>query len=166
VLADVMGQVALLANLPEPATRLVVSCGGNDVLGLVGAMQSPVRSVLDAVELLASWQVDFRRAYWRMLNLVQSRRLPVAVATIYDGVPGLAPGLRTALAAFNDVIVREAVERGLSLLDLRIACNEPGDYSSVSPIEPSAQGGGKIAATIAEWVNDTAVALRTVVYGA
>jgi hypothetical protein len=89
----------------------------------------------------------------------------MAVATIYDGVPGMAAGLRAALAPFNDVIVREAVERGLPLLDLRVACSEPGDYSASSPIEPSEQGGGKIAATIAEWVAADPVPAHTVVYG-
>jgi hypothetical protein len=164
VLADMAAQVARLQHLPDPAARLVVSCGGNDVLGLVGAMQTPVQSVLDAAELLASWQDGFRREYRRMLDVVLSRNTPVAVSTIYDGVPGMAAGLRAALAPFNDVIVREAVQRGLPLLDLRLACSEPGDYASVSPIEPSEQGGAKIAATIADWVTQPAVGPRTVVY--
>jgi hypothetical protein len=74
--------------------------------------------------------------------------------------------LRAALATFNDVIVREAVHRGLPLFDLRVACNEPGDYVGASPIEPSGQCGGKIAATIAEWVASDVAAFCTVVYGA
>lgn len=165
VLGDMTGQVARLRNLPAPASRLVVSCGGNDVLGLVGAMQTPVGSVLQAVELLASWQAGFWRDYRRMLDVVLSQKKPVAVATIYDGVPGMAAGLRVALAPFNDVIVREAVERGLTLLDLRVACSEPGDYSASSPIEPSEQGGGKIVATIGEWIAQDAAPVSTVVYG-
>lgn len=165
VLADMVGQVERLAGLPQPETRLVVSCGGNDVLGLVGAMRSPVHSVLEAAELLASWQAEFRHAYSKMLNVVLSRQMPVAVATIYDGVPGLTAGLRTALAPFNDVILREAAQRGLPVLDLRLACNDLGDYASSSPIEPSAQGGAKIAETIAAWAEDKSVVPRTVVYG-
>lgn len=165
VLADMVGQVDHLAGLPQPATRLVVSCGGNDVLELVGAMRSSVHSVLEAAELLALWQAEFRHAYQRMLNAVLSRRMPVAVATIYDGVPGLAMGLRTALAPFNDVILREAAQRGLPVLDLRLACNDPEDYASSSPIEPSAQGGAKIAATIASWIENRTAVPRTVVYG-
>lgn len=164
-LADMMAQVARLADLAEPADWLVVSCGGNDVLGLVGAMQAPVGSVVEAVGLLAEWQAAFRRDYRRMLNIVQSRRKPVALATIYDSVPGLAPGLRTALAAFNDVILREAVAHRLPVLDLRVLCDEPGDYAAVSPIEPSAQGGAKIAASIAHLVHvHDPAASRTSVY--
>jgi hypothetical protein len=166
VLADMVAQVAHLQDLPEPADWLVASCGGNDVLGLVAAMRSRVGSVLEAAELLASWQADFRRDNRRMLNVVLSRKRSVVVATIYDAVPGLARGLRTALAPFNDVILREAAEHGLPVLDLRLVCADPADYAASSPVEPSAQGGRKIAAAIAELVltHDPAAA-RTVVYG-
>lgn len=166
VLADMPAQVARLPELLEPPGWLMVSCGGNDVLGLVMAMQTPVGSVIEAAELLASWQAAFRDDYRRMLDLVQSRKTPVAVATIYDAVPGLSPGLRTALAPFNDVILREASERGLPVLDLRVACADPADYASASPIEPSVQGGRKIAAAIAELVRShDPAATRTVLYG-
>jgi lysophospholipase L1-like esterase len=166
VLADMIAQVARLQELSEAADWLVVSCGGNDVLGLVGAMQTKVGSVIEAATLLAEWQAQFRRDYWRMLNVVLSRRKPVALATIYDGVPGLEPGLRTALAPFNDVILREAAMRGLPVLDLRLVCGAPDDYAAVSPIEPSAQGGAKIAAALAHLVREhDPAARRTVVYG-
>lgn len=166
VLADMVAQVARLQDLPEAPDWVVVSCGGNDVLGLVGAMQSKVDSVIEAATLLADWQAQFRRDYRRMLNVVLSRRKPVVLATIYDGVPGLDPGLRTALAPFNDVILREATAHRLPVLDLRLICDAPGDYAAVSPIEPSAQGGGKIAAAIAQLVREhDPGARRTVVYG-
>ena len=166
VLTDMVAQVARLQDLPEPADWLVVSCGGNDVLGLVTAMQSPAGTVLEAAGLLAQWQAAFRRDYRRMLNVLLSRKRPVAVATIYDGVPGLAPGLRTALAPFNDVILREAAERGLPVLDLRQVCAEAADYAATSPIEPSSQGGRKIAEVIAELVlRHDPLASRTVIYG-
>jgi lysophospholipase L1-like esterase len=167
VLEDMTGQVARLQQLEAPATWLIVSCGGNDVLSLAGQLQTSAHSVLDAAETLAAWQADFRRAYRRMLNVVLSRRRPVAVCTVYDAVPGLSPGVRMLLAPFNDVIVREAAARGLPVLDLRLVCTEAADYAPSSPIEPSATGGGKIALAIANLIlaHDTR-APRTVVYGA
>lgn len=166
VLVDVKAQVSRLPDMTVQCANVVVSCGGNDVLGLVGYMQSPVGSVLEAAELLASWQAEFRFEYRRMLDEVLARGLPVAISTIYDGVPGLARGLRTALAVFNDVILGEAAARRLPVLDLRLVCDHPSDYSPLSPIEPSQQGGRKIAAAIAELVRsqDTS-APRTVVFG-
>lgn len=149
VLDDVAAQLPGLAALPEPPTRLVLSCGGNDVLGLLGAMHGPVASVLEAMELLAAWQRDFRAAYRRMLDAVLATGLPLAVATIYEAVPGLTAGLRVALGAFNDVILREAAARGLQVLDLRLVCTDAQDYAACSPIEPSVQGGRKIAQALA-----------------
>lgn len=148
-LDDVAAQLPGLAALSEPPTRLVLSCGGNDVLGLLGAMHGPVASVLEAVELLAAWQRDFCAAYRRMLDAVLATGLPLTVATIYEAVPGLTAGLRMTLGVFNDVILREAASRGLVLLDLRLVCTEPQDYAACSPIEPSAQGGRKIAQALA-----------------
>lgn len=148
VLADMMGQLRRLAQLPDTPSWLLVSCGGNDVLGLVNDMQREVRTVFEAAQLLADWQADFRRDYRRMLDAVLAHKLPTAVATIYDSVPGLPPGLRTALSVFNDIIVREAVARRLPLIDLRLVCDQATDYAACSPIEPSSEGAAKIAAVI------------------
>ncbi len=167
VLADMAAQAARLRALPAPADWLVVSCGGNDVFGLVGAMHAQAGTVLEAAELLAAWQASFRHAYRGMLDLLLAQDIPLAVATIYDAVPGLSPGLRTALAPFNDVILREAVLRRLPVLDLRVLCADAADYASSSPIEPSARGGRKIAAAIGELVHvQPRAAAHTRVYGA
>ena len=166
VLADMTGQLARLAELSAPADWLVVSCGGNDLLGLVGAMQSRAGTVIGAVTLLAGWQASFRRDYRHMLDGLLSRRIPVALATIYDSVPGLDPGLRTAIAPFNDVILREAAIHRLPVLDLRLVCDSPGDYAAVSPIEPSTRGGSRIAAAIVQLVREQKPrAGHTVLYG-
>ncbi|HEX4991788.1 MAG TPA: hypothetical protein VFV45_01040, partial [Rubrobacteraceae bacterium] len=56
----------------------------------------------------------------------------------------------TALAVFNDCIIRAALIHGLPLLDLRFVCTEEGDYAD--PIEPSARGGEKIASAVVEMI--------------
>jgi hypothetical protein len=58
---------------------------------------------------------------------------------------GLIAGMN-ALMMFNDVILRTAFERGVPVIDLRLVCTEPSDYAN--PIEPSGQGGRKIADAI------------------
>jgi hypothetical protein len=47
---------------------------------------------------------------------------------------------------FNDLILRVAFEHHASAIDLRLVCNENADYAN--PIEPSGQGGMKIAKAI------------------
>jgi hypothetical protein len=48
------------------------------------------------------------------------------------------------------VILRSALNARAAVIDLRPVCDKPADYSDVSPIEPSALGGAKIARVIAE----------------
>ena len=104
-----------------------------------------------------------RGNYDAMLDDVFARRLPTTLCTIYDAnYPELdARIIVTALAAFNDVITRAAFARGLPLIDLRLICNKPGDYAN--PIEPSVQGGAKIAVAIAEAASLDAWGGRSVV---
>jgi len=84
---------------------------------------------------------------------VLARGIPTAVCTVYDTPPSSPDRriVRTALAIFNDVITREAFSRGAALIDLRLICDRDEDYAN--PIEPSAQGGDKIAAAIAAWAS-------------
>jgi hypothetical protein len=95
----------------------------------------------------------FELQYKEMLKTVLSKNIPTALCTIY--YPNF-PDARmqklavTALASFNDVIIRQAILNNLPLLDLRLICNESSDYAN--PIEPSHSGGKKIARKILEVV--------------
>ena len=148
-----MGDVALqLKNLPEGATHLVVSAGGNDALGESGTLGEPACTVGEALGILHEARARFRGSYRAMLQALAEVGKPAAVCTVYDAVPGLGPAEQAALAGFNEVILREAFAAGLPVIDLRLVCDRPADYSHVSPIEPSAAGGAKIAGAIAEVV--------------
>jgi hypothetical protein len=61
--------------------------------------------------------------------------------------------VRIALAAFNEVIVEQAIRRNLNVIDLRLICSEPRDYAN--PIEPSSIGGAKIATAIVRAVTQS-----------
>ena len=149
--AVVGGVERQVRQVPDDATHLVVSAGGNDALGASGVLRESARSVADAVARLAEIQAAFARGYAAMLEPVLARGLPTALCTIYDAnYP--EPERRiivAALALFNDVITRAAFARGLPLIDLRLICDQAGDYAN--PIEPSVQGGDKIAAAIARF---------------
>ena len=145
---DTTNMVAVrLAGLPRDATHLVVSVGGNDALGHTHLLVAD-HNILP--EMTAA-RAEFAARYRAMLDAVLAHQKPTAVCTVYDAIPGLTAEARTALATFNDVILREAVRSRVPVLDLRLVCDEAVDYSPLSPIEPSAQGGEKIAALVA-WV--------------
>lgn len=145
----ISGVARQLRSLPTDATHLVVSVGGNDALGHRYLLERPVGSVPEALLAFHAAQRDFGAAYASMLDGVLAAGLPVAVCTIYD-TPSSEPGhavIRTALAFFNDCITRAAFARDVSVVDLRLVCDDDGDYAN--PIEPSVQGGRKIATALA-----------------
>lgn len=136
------------ARIPADATHLVLSVGGNDALGHVGLLSRRARSGAEVLEWFAEVVDGFEIEYARLLELLVRRRLPLVVCTIYNGNLAEAErrAARVALAIFNDAIQRRARAHELPVIELRHVCTEPGDYAN--PIEPSVQGGAKIAAAI------------------
>jgi lysophospholipase L1-like esterase len=149
-IADVPAQ---LDALPADADCLIVSVGGNDALRQSGILQQPVETVGEALVALARLCRSFREDYASMLAAILARDRPTLVCTVYDRIPFTDSSMREMVASslpiFNDIILREAIESGVSVLDLRCICTDPSDYSDVSPIEPSVVGGAKISAAIA-----------------
>jgi hypothetical protein len=136
-----------LTRLPRDATHLVVSMGGNDALGASHILYAQVPNVAEAVRRLGEAQARFAADYEAALERALATGLPTAICTIYDTPPRPEQAIiRTALALFNDMITRAAFKRGLPLIDLRLLLNEEADYAN--PIEPSTQGGAKMADAI------------------
>lgn len=146
VVSDIEDQ---LQRIPDDATHIALSIGGNDALNAQDVLSLPANSVFSALSHLAELQESFHRAYRAMLWSLLEMQKPTTVCTIYDGVPGLPREARTALSLFNDIICREAMAAGVPIVDLRCLLREADDYSVVSPIEPSAKGGEKIARALA-----------------
>ena len=149
------GVISQLARVPSDATHLFVSVGGNDALGEIGILQRPASSAAEVLDGLSKVATRFEDRYRRMLEAVLALGKPTAVCTIY--YPRYPEALLqklavTALASFNDVIIRHAFLAGIPLFDLRYVCNDDGDYAN--PIEPSEAGGAKIAKTIIQVVQN------------
>ena len=144
-----------LARLPAGATHLVISVGGNDALGYMDILQEDAESAAEVIGRLADIQDQFAERYAAMLEGVLTRGLPAALCTIYnpnfpdDTLQRLAT---TAASVFNDVFLGAAFAHGLPVLDLRLIFDEAADYANA--IEPSSQGGQKIARTIVQVVQE------------
>jgi hypothetical protein len=142
-----------LGRRPDDASHLVLSVGGNDALGEMSVLQTPARTVGNALGLLADVRTRFARKYVPMLRALMGLGLPAAVCTIYNpryADAGLQRASETALALFNDVILDAAHGVGSPVLELRSICTDDADYAN--PIEPSSIGGAKIARAIADLV--------------
>jgi hypothetical protein len=144
VIADVRRQVK---NLPPGVTDLIVSVGGNDALGHAHLLEG-VRAPEHLSQIMQGPLAGFRAEYAAMLDHLLPFSARLQVCTIYTAIPFAEPLWRAyaplAIAQFNQAIVAEAAARGVPVLRLDLACTEEGDYSGLSPIEPSAQGGQKI----------------------
>lgn len=152
--ATVAGVFGQLDRLPEDATQLFLSIGGNDALWVAGSVYSNTSANFqEALNVFANHAEEFRIEYERLLNQLEQTGLPVTVCTIYDSVPTLELSERALLCVFNDSITRFAFQFNMGLIDLRLICNEPEDYTGITPIEPSAQSSKKIARAINDAVN-------------
>jgi hypothetical protein len=138
-----------LERLPEDATHLVISAGGNDALNNADILTARAQGVAEALNRLADAGERFEQQYQEMLKAVLARGLHTAVSTIYYPRFSDRQLQRIAVAAlsiFNDVIIRAAFSAGLPLIDLRLICDSYDDYAN--EIEPSVKGGEKITNAI------------------
>jgi hypothetical protein len=139
-----------LARLPRDASCLVVSIGGNDAIGMSSVLGASSGSVAESLLRLAEVRDRFQRDYAAMLDAVGAVGVPAAFCTIYEPRYPDATSRRAAAAALaliDDCIIRLVSARGLPVIELRSVCSEDADFAN--PIEPSVQGGGKIADAIA-----------------
>lgn len=146
-----------LRRLTPEVTHLVISIGGNDVLANLDVMDLRVKSSSEALIKLGQRVTVFEREYQHAVKAALSLGRETILCTIYNGNLDAAQGAakaplpdpdaaRVGLMAFNDVILRVAIEHKLRVIDLRLVCNESADYAN--PIEPSSRGGEKIARAI------------------
>lgn len=138
-----------LKQLPEGATHLVLSVGGNDALMHSDFLMEEASSVAEVLLQARALADAFGVAHGEVLKTLAATGLPLAICTIYDGNfadEQTARLVGTALALFNEAIIRNAVELGAPVIDLRLVCTETDDYAN--EIEPSVQGGKKIAHAI------------------
>jgi lysophospholipase L1-like esterase len=159
-----------LTQLPEDTSHLFISVGGNDALGQLHIFTDPVSSVGEGFLKFSRVQTIFQQEYKAMLENALSLNIPTTICTIYkpcfyhpdmsrvgsyvgNGVSStdLQNVSVTALTAFNDVILQEAVTTGIPLMDLRVMYDNVADYAN--PIEPSTIGGQKMVSVMESIIN-------------
>ncbi|MCA0936686.1 hypothetical protein LCL85_14190 [Vibrio alginolyticus] len=163
VMANIPGQIKRTqSNRRITKQCAFLSCGGNDLLGYrySGLLNVSANNLGDALSDLYQVREQFRQGYQEMLTAALRKFPNLTICTIYDSVPILANEEKVALALFNEVILREAAERELNVLDLRVICDQVDDYAPVSPIEPSKYGAAKIAQAILNQYNNKNMVIR------
>jgi hypothetical protein len=128
----------------------VMSAGGNDALGSIQLLSDPTPYTFSQVLAhLYKMMESFRADYATTLDHVLAYQRPTVVCTVYNphfDEELLQHTAEAALSIFNDVIMQEAVRRRVPMIDLRLVCTEPAHFAN--PIEPSNEGGARIAEAI------------------
>lgn len=120
-------------QVPRDATHLVISVEGAWAIETSGLLQGGVQTIRDALETFAAAADEFERIFAVLIAAALETGLPTAVCTL---VPSRFAGsgqqrvAATALAIFNDRIVRHAFAARLPIVDLRMVCDEDADYAS------------------------------------
>jgi len=122
-----------MRQIPADATHIAISLEGAWAIEASGLLQVEVRTIRDALATLARAADEFERIFTELIRAALETDLPTVVCTL---VPARASGLEqqrvtaTALSVFNDRILRLAVAASLSIVELRLVCNEDADYAS------------------------------------
>jgi len=144
-----------IGNIPSDATHLLFSCGGNDALEHLELLAEPSSGTAATLIRFNRVRETFLGEYEATLSSLTTIGLPACAFTIYDPAfeeQSLQQAAEAALCFFNDGITRTAFKLGVNLIDLRILFDHPDDMAN--PIEPSSQGGLKIARVI-RWACDS-----------
>lgn len=148
------------AKAPSSTTHFVVSVGGNDGISGINVMTQRTETVAEGVEALHLFAQEFENEYFLAIeSLIRQVGADkhVVLCSIYNpcfgplGVTTLSQAAANAcVCLLADSVLRVACRLSLPVIDWRRVMTEVEDFAN--PIEPSSQGGGKMAEVIAQVV--------------
>jgi hypothetical protein len=119
--------------IPTDASHIGICIDGGWAIETSGLLQERAQSIRDALDTLAAAADEFENAFVRLIAAATETGLPTIVCTLVPArylEPLQQRVAATALAIFNDRILRRAFAARLSIVELRLVCDEDGDYAS------------------------------------
>src|SRR5712691_3861813 len=129
---QVLGQGRVRA-IPGDASHIVVCIDGGWAIETSGLLQERAQTIRDALDMLAAAADEFENAFVRLIAAATETGLPTIVCTLVPArylEPSQQRVAATALAIFNDRILRRAFAARLSIVELRLVCDEESDYAN------------------------------------
>jgi hypothetical protein len=126
--------------LPGDATHAIIFIEGNHAIEQSGLLHSRPDAYGQALEQLSLAADEFERTLARLIHVAQAARIVIMVCTMFRPYYKDRTRQRTACAAlaiFNDRVTKRAAEARVSLIDLRLICNEPEDYDKPTQLSKS-----------------------------
>jgi len=119
--------------IPLDATHIGICVDGGWAIESSGLLRGGAASIGEALESLAVAADQFEEIFARLIASALEAGLPTVVCTLVPSRHQEASLRRvagSALAIFNDRILRQAFWAKLSVVELRLVCDEDGDYAS------------------------------------
>lgn len=148
--------------IPFGTSHIVLSVGGNDLLNEIGFLMEDFKYTPNQVlERCQSLIAPITQKYESIVSQLQTTsRANLLLCTVYEGnldgsvmYDDIAISSRAMLSLFNDSVYKTHNLFGTDVLELRHIFTDKEDYAN--PIEPSHQGGEKLAEKLIRWVNAT-----------
>jgi hypothetical protein len=119
--------------IPLDATHIGICVDGAWAIEASGLLNGSAQTIRGALETLAAAADQFEDVFAKLVAAALEAGLPTVVCTLVPSrheEPLRQRATVAALAIFNDRILRQAVAANLSIVDLRIVCDEESDYAS------------------------------------
>ena len=119
--------------IPLDATHIGICLDGGWAIEASGLLRGEAKSIRSALKSLAVAADQFEEIFAKLIATALEAGLPTVVCTLVPSRHLEASRRRvaaTALAIFNDRILRQAFWAKLSVVELRLICDEDSDYAS------------------------------------
>ncbi len=119
--------------IPAEVTHIVICVDGGWAIETSGLLQGSARTIREALYGLASAADEFEKVFVRLIAAATEAGVPTIVCTLVPARyvdPVQERAAAAALAIFNDRILRRAIAAQLSIVELRLICDEDNDYAS------------------------------------
>ena len=130
-----------LFQLPDGASHVLISIEGIGAIEESGLLDNRPDTYKQALLLLSMAADEYERQAGMLIQVAKASRLPTVVCNMvpprYED-PERQRAVCTALAVFNDRLVRRTFAARLPLVDLNLVCTDGADYAD--PIRLSKQG--------------------------
>jgi len=119
--------------IPAEVTHIVICVDGGWAIETSGLLQGSAQTIREALYGLASAADEFEKVFVRLIATATEAGVPTIVCTLVPARyvdPVQERAAAAALAIFNDRILRRAIAAQLSIVELRLICDEDSDYAS------------------------------------
>ena len=119
--------------IPTGVSHIGICVDGGWAIETSGLLQGHAQSIRDALDTLAAAADEFEDMFAGLIAAATEAGVPTIVCTLVPArymEPSQERVAATALAIFNDRILRRTIAAHLSIVELRLICDEDGDYAS------------------------------------